>query len=283
MTTIISAPTRIEAWLQASEHLLEVEHDLNVILSIDSPGSDGAAARSAGTRINAFHKAEGADPLHTVAETIFPGWEYRHRGLRGMFDMYAKEYDVLKRGEPHRWGTYAHRLINRNTATGESVNPLGALIEKMRSEHQQKRRGTYRACYELGIAEGEYDLPLYNTVDDQGRRRGLPCLSHVSFKLYNGSVHLTAIYRSHDYRYKVPGNLLGLARLQACVAQEVGVPIGTLVVHSTYAYVDLAKGRAALKKVLVDVRGMLVKENTNDVAEHLRLRGPEDRPIRRKR
>src|SRR5205823_871708 len=100
MTMVISAPTRIDGWLQASEHLLEVEHDLNVILSIDSPGSDGAAASSTKARIDAFYAAEGADPLHTVAETIFPGWEYRHRGLSGMFETYAAEYDLLKRGEP---------------------------------------------------------------------------------------------------------------------------------------------------------------------------------------
>lgn len=259
MTMVFSAPTRIGAWLQACEHLLEVEHDLNVILSIESPGSDGVAARPAKASIDAFYAAEGADPLHTVAETIFPGWEYRRRGLHGMFDIYAQEYDMLKRGEPHRWGTYAHRLLHRRTAAGETVNPLGSLIEKMRNEHQQQRRGTYRACYEIGIAEGEYDLPLYNTVDDQGRRRGLPCLTHLSFKLYDGRVHLTAIYRSHDYRYKVPGNLLGLARLQACVAKEVGVPIGALVTHSTYAYVDMARGKGRLKKLLIDVRGLVTR------------------------
>lgn len=267
MTMVISAPTRIEAWLQACEHLLQAAHDLNVILSIESPGSDGAASRPTRARIDSFYASEGVDPLHTVAETIFPGWEYRHRGLRGVFDMYPTEYEVLKRGEPQRWGTYAHRLLHRRAARGEAVNPLSKLIEKMKNERQQRRRGPLRACYEVGIAEGEYDLPLYNTVDDQGRRRGLPCLSHLSFKLYDGSVHLTALYRSHDYRYKVPGNLLGLARLQACVAKEVGVPIGTLVVHSTYAYVDPAKGKRALKKLLVDVRSLMTKEAVHGLAE----------------
>lgn len=254
MTTVFSAHTRLEAWLQAAEYLLDREHDLNVILSIASPGSDGAPAHQARSRIDAFYAAEDEDPLHTVAETIFPGWEYRHRGLRGVYETYGAEYDVLKKGEPYRWGTYANRLLRRRTATGETVNPLRSLIAKMKNEHQQEHRGTYRACYELGIAEGEYDIPLYNTVVDQGRRRGGPCLSHLSFKLYDGSVHLTAIYRSHDYRYKVLGNLVGLARLQACVAQEVGVSIGALVVHSTYAFLDLAKGKERLKKLMNDLR-----------------------------
>jgi hypothetical protein len=93
MTTLLSAPTRIEAWLQASEYLLNIEHDLNLILSIASPASDGAGGRAISSRIDAFYAAEKSAPLHTVAETIFPGWQYRHRGLRGVFDTYPQDYD----------------------------------------------------------------------------------------------------------------------------------------------------------------------------------------------
>lgn len=269
MTTLLSTRTRLEAWLDAVDHLLAQGPDLNVVLSISSPGSDGVAARAARAQLDAFYASEGAHPLHTVAETIFPGWEYRHRGLRGVFDTYGDEYDALKSGHPQRWGTYAHRLVRRRTGAGDIVNPLKVLIKKMRSE-QQKHRGTFRACYEIGVAEGEYDVPLYNTVDDQARRRGLPCLSHLSFKLYNDSVHLAAIYRSHDYRYKVLGNLLGLARLQACVAKEVGVGIGSLVVHSTYAYLDPAKGKGPLKRLVGSLRGLLAKEGERELAHGVR-------------
>jgi hypothetical protein len=256
MTTLFTARTRLEAWLAAADFLLAPGHALNVILSITSPGSDGDVARPARLLIDEFYGSEDEFPLHTVAETIFPAWEYRHRGLRGVFDVYGEEYAVLKHGEPQRWGTYAHRLIRRKTAGGESVNPLDILIRKMRSEFLQENRGSYRACYELGIAESEYDLPLYNTVDDQGRRRGGPCLSHLSFKLDEGSVHLTAVYRSHDYRYKVLGNLLGLARLQACVANEVGAELGSLVVHSTYAYLPAGKGQKPFVSLLAGLRGL---------------------------
>ena len=55
-------------------------------------------------------------------------------------------------------------------------------------------------------------------------------------------------------------NLLGLARLQACVAHEVGVPTGSLVVHSTYAYLDLTKGRGPLKRLTTALRALLPKE-----------------------
>lgn len=261
MTTLFVAPTRLEAWLEASSYLLRVGPALNVILCISSPHTEGTAGVKARALVNAFCSSEGSAPLHTVAETIFPGWEYRHRGLRGIYETYGIAYDEMKRSAPQSWGTYAHRLVSRRAGDGTVVNPLRDLIAKMKSELGQTNRGAYRSCYELGIAEGEYDVPLYNTVDDRRRRRNLPCLSHLSFKLFNDGLHLTAIYRSHDYRYKALGNLLGLARLQACVAHEVGMPVGSLVVHSTYAFVDLERGKGALRTLLQDLQGLVAQEN----------------------
>jgi len=260
MTTVFESDTRLEAWLEATEYLLKRGPSLNVILSISSPGSDGIVADKAVSIMDRFFVEENQLPLHSVAELIFPGWEYKRRGIRGVYETYPnEEYPVLKGGAPQRWGSYAYRLLRRRTASGDIVNPLNILIKKMQSESKAKGGGAFRSCYELGIAEGEYDLPLYNTVDDQKRRRGGPCLSHLSFKLFEGEVHLTAVYRSHDYRYKVPGNLLGLARLQACVAKEVGVGIGSLVVHSTYAYVESGKGKKPLRSLLFAIRQLSMK------------------------
>ncbi len=230
---------------------------MDVILSVSAPASDGGVTRAANDRLNRFYASEEQAPLHTIAETIFPGWEYQRRGLRGVYELYPDEYDVMKRGEPQSWGTYAIRLVRRRSGDGSVVNPLDVMINKMRDEIQPGPGGTKTACYEIGVTQGEYDLPLYNTVADRNRRLGLPCLSHLSFKLWKGSVHLTAVYRSHDYRYKVPGNLLGLARLQACVSKEVDVGIGSLVVHSTYAWVDHRRGKGALTELVSDLRAII--------------------------
>jgi hypothetical protein len=252
MAVLLQRETRLEAWLAATKHLLAHGTELNLILSIGSPGSDVEQGREVSRRIDDFYVAENAYPLHTVAETVFPGWEYQRRGLRGVFELYPDtEYPLIKT----RWGTYAHRLLRRRTASNEVVNPLRTLIEKMKRE--ASRRGGFKAVYELGVAEGEYDMPLYNTVDDRRLTRGGPCLSHLSFKLYQEAVSLTAIYRSHDYRYKVPGNLLGLARLQACVGKEVGVSVGSLVVHSTYAYIEAGKGKKRLQELVATIDDLL--------------------------
>src|SRR5438876_368358 len=186
MAVLFSAATRLEAWLDATEYLQRTGPELNVVLSVSSPASDGAVTRAANDRLNRFYASEEQAPLHTIAETIFPGWEYQRRGLRGVYKLYPDEYDVMKRGEPRGWGTYAIRLVRRRSGDGSVVNPLDVMIKKMRDEMQPGPGGTKTACYEIGVAEGEYDLPLYNAVDDQNRRLGLPCLSHLSFKLSKG-------------------------------------------------------------------------------------------------
>lgn len=77
---------------------------------------------------------------------------------------------------------------------------------------------------------------------------------------------MIALYRSHDYRYKVPGNLLGLARLQGCVVREVGGSVGSLTVHSSYAYLNGSK--AAMRSLLRDLRQNAESEESRNVPTH---------------
>ena len=79
--------------------------------------------------------------------------------------------------------------------------------------HPSIRWGTY--AYRLVRRHGA------NGKQNGTRRMGGPCLSHLSFKLFDGAVHLTTLYRSHDYGYKVPGNLLGLASVLAELKKTV--------------------------------------------------------------
>jgi hypothetical protein len=52
---------------------------------------------------------------------------------------------------------------------------------------------------------------------------------------------LTAMYRNHTYITRCLGNLIGLGRLQAFVAKEAGVKLGSLTCVSTHAEVDNGK------------------------------------------
>ena len=270
MTRLFEVETRLDAWLDASRALVADGPMINVVLSIARPGTEGAAGKAARQVLDRFYAAQGQMPMHTVAETIFPGWSYQRHGFDGMYERYPDEYDLIRRASPQHWGTYAHRLLFRTNAENETVHPLRTLVGRMRDELSRPRRGPFRSCYELGVAEGAYDAPLYNTVDDARLAHG-PCLSHLSFKLVEKTVHLTAVYRSHDYTWKVPGNLLGLARLQACVATEVGASMGTLVVHSTYAYFEGAKG--ALRGLISEVEDAVAAAGAPSTRSAARGRG----------
>lgn len=263
MIKVVEAQTRLEAWLKAAKWLLDAGPTYNLLLDIASPGSDGPSAKAAYSAIDSFYAEEDVYPLHTVAETIFPGWEYKNRGIRGVFETYSKsEYPFVKK--VNQWGTYAQRMLRRETPKGV-INPLEVLIGKMRWALNQKSK--FRSCYEIsmGVPEleeiPEFELPLYRDETDARKHRQIPCMSHLSFKMFDDKVHAIAIYRSHDYRHKVVGNLLGLARLQACIAQEVGIGIGGMVIHSTYAWIEGGKGR--FKRLLSDISQTIQQSEDN--------------------
>ena len=235
MSHLIEAENLLDAWIHGARHVLESGPLLNLSLEVTSPdrrGGDGIVA----TRIDRFLKEAGQMPVHTVAETIFPATEYRRHGIRGVLDVYPNQiYPKIKPHPQVQWGTYAHRLVRRQTSTGIEINPLERLIDALKQELSS--RTTMRSRYELGLVDLNLDIPIHNQSTDSKRRMGAPCLSHLSFKLFENAVHLTAFYRSHDYSFKVFGNLLGLARLLACVASEIDQQVGTLVVHSSYAMI----------------------------------------------
>ena len=78
------------------------------------------------------------------------------------------------------------------------------------------------------------------------------------------SFYLTAVYRYQFFIQKALGNFKGLARLQACIAREIGVPkVGPLVCHATLATLEEGTneggqtrwGRRALEDLGEGLRG----------------------------
>lgn len=232
---MIPASTLAEAWLQTCHHLIAAPGwvDTTVVLHIAQPTLVRNHDQAVAAEIDQFLTSRGQFSNHTVAETIFPGYEYVRRGVDGVYRVYPDE--IYPRIENHpdmrNWGSYAYRLLRRRDSEGNVYNPLEYCIEKMK-DLQPKR-----AAYEVGLGFG-FDLATYDDDDDRRIRMGGPCLSHLSFKFIGGTIHLTAMYRSHYYMHRAYGNLLGLARLQSFVADQVGVPPGPLVCHSTMAVVE---------------------------------------------
>lgn len=65
----------------------------------------------------------------------------------------------------------------------------------------------------------------------------VPCVSMLDFWLPDGGVELVVYAHSLDFGKKAYGNLVELARLQERVAEEIGAPVGRLVVHAKSAHV----------------------------------------------
>ena len=261
MAHLVTEKTLLDAWIHGALHVLDNGPLLNLSLEITSPNQPGGT-RTLSKRIDEFLIGATEMPSHTIAETIFPAVEYRRHGIEGVFSVYPdKVYPAIKGHPKVRWGTYAYRLVRRQGIDGQTFNPLECIVDAMKQELNSN--APKRSRYELGISNVNFDLPVYDQSTDGSRCIGSPCLSHLSFKLFEGAVHLTAFYRSHDYSAKAYGNLLGLARLLACVAQETKQKIGTLTVHSSYAYA--VHHKRALRTCIEDLKCALGDDGDDDV------------------
>jgi hypothetical protein len=233
----VEAATCPEAWLKATDYLLTQSgySTHSMILDIQSPILMTASDFRVFDQVDRFLQKHECFPIVTVAGTIFPAGLYQKHGSAGVYDIYTKQvYPKIK----DQWGSYAFRMLHREKPDGTIMNPLQVLIEKLK--RQRKTKHPLRAAYELNFVDCFADIPLYDGTLDSTRTLSQPCLSHLSFRIRShDSLMLTALYRSHYYVQKTLGNLLGLAQLQGFVAKEVGMGIGPLVCHSTFAILEL--------------------------------------------
>jgi hypothetical protein len=94
----ITTKTCVEAWLQAVSLLSKMpgRYAYNVILDIEGPNTTTDSGRSIVQRVDRFLASHNADPLATVAETIFPLACYQRHGRKGVFEDYPeKVYPTL--------------------------------------------------------------------------------------------------------------------------------------------------------------------------------------------
>ncbi len=247
MAKLIVSESLGQAWVTAARHLAQCKDkkDRNLVLEICAPQKlskdDLAVIRGVDA---ALRKKRPDLSVETVATTIFPNGLARRFTRSELYPNYLK---LLAKGKKSgSWGTYAHRMMSRPGKNGSgTINPLDDLIERLLQTHTATK---YQSAYELGVSDPDidlappleghgYELPVFDPSRD-AKPLNVPCLSHLSFKLTNDKLDLTAIYRSQWYCQRALGNLVGLSQLHSFVGRESKYECGTLTCIATHAYLD---------------------------------------------
>jgi thymidylate synthase, methanogen type len=74
--------------------------------------------------------------------------------------------------------------------------------------------------------------PTVDTKNDE-----VPCMMLVDFKVRDGKLNTTGLWRSHDIYGAWFPNAVGLSNLAKYVAKKVGVDLGTLTIQSISAHI----------------------------------------------
>lgn len=112
--------------------------------------------------------------------------------------------------------TYGQRLRNWN----EKVDQIEYAIEKLKENPTSRR------------AIAVTWIPHVDTKVDE-----VPCMMLDDFKIRDGKVHLTTLFRSHDFGGAYPANLYGLSKLLEYVAERIGVAPGMITTISISAHI----------------------------------------------
>lgn len=256
-------PTLAEAWV---ETLRAVHHAggtaTNVLTTVSTPTLDQHALfREAYDRHIVRHRRRETEiyTAETVANTIFPEalyhrpqgkWAVDDRARfeaaeDALYDRYLTSYPILRRlAGASKHGTYFGRLVSWDCGKGEPINQLKVRIAALReAQLRQRPIRTWNAFdFSLGdeglvtAEEAPPGMQMYQPGDHRTlAQRGFPCMVHVDLSLVRGRINLTGVYRHQYLVTKGYGNLLGLARVQAFIAQQSGFEVGELSVLGTYS------------------------------------------------
>lgn len=250
MANFVTGSTVSEGWVNGLERLLAGDGEaVNFTVAITDPSAEDSSVRAV---VDAFiderraSRKRSVERVSTVANTIFPeAWYIERLGEKAeehLYEMERVSREVRHRHSGNRRGTYFERFVAWPGPNGATFNQLDQVIQRLRSSrlHGQRRGNSY----EMGVTTPQ-DEAIAAPVFVGGRDRqiiGFPCLSHTSFSLQKGVLHLAALYRNHEFIKRGYGNYLGLGRLLRFVAIQSGWPVGELTCISASVTVGSGAG-----------------------------------------
>lgn len=242
-------PDCATAWREALRAV--IDHGMeahNVILDVADPIAGATLADPVVRRVDEFLRSKDVKPVETVANTLFPtALSRRFRGP-DLYDAFMTKV-LPAAGKSGRWsGYYFERMINLRGPDGKVVNQIADIIDRIADPKV--------------VARNKFEIQTFDPTRDVTRSPyGGQCLSHGSFKLRKAdgveTLDLTVLYRNHFYVEKLLGNLIGLGRLMAFVADQSGVAAGSLTVVSTHACADQPKDAQNRQTSLAEIKALL--------------------------
>jgi hypothetical protein len=233
------------AWLEALGRLTECADGkaIHLAVCIRQPRQpeDQAIRRALDGFIeNARKRNRRLWPVSTVANTIFPAAFYQPHAehARGrLYELHAKAQRIQDRlGRESE--NYFNRLVAYPASDGDAFNQLEYIVDRMIKQRKPRkggRGGALSSAYEAGLTVPDgADLRVQAPGQDRNTR-GFPCLSHISFTLEHDRLNLAALYRNQHFVARAYGNYLGLIRIGAFVASEVGVELAEVMCLATHA------------------------------------------------
>lgn len=114
---------------------------------------------------------------------------------------------------PNAYFSYAQRLYSH-----ADVNQIEWLVNRLRNKPETKSA-------------------TISTLVAGDENAHLPCLSLVDFKIRDGRLNMTTVFRSQDILTRHPGNSMALSRLHTNVGDRLNVVKGTHFYHIISAHI----------------------------------------------
>jgi hypothetical protein len=233
----VLAETLSDGWLGAVRLLHDTpsRKAVHLIVRILDPMREVPEIRVAAAELITANNRGGDGPMpdvETTRNTIFPtAYARRTEGPQQLVAYYRERYAEIRRFRHNERGTYFWRIVAY--PRGKGNEPGDQLTDTVRKLSEELRSGSNKSS--------RYEINIYSERCDTSPM-SFPCLAHVSVHLHERHVHLQAIYRNESLIARGYGNFLGLAELQAYIAESAGAKTGELMITAGHAELDGLKG-----------------------------------------
>lgn len=270
---VVNEPCLSRAWAQAFLHIIDNsgKEITPLVLSVTGFQDKGVAVEDAALRqaLDELLILKNMQNVEDVAYTIFPErlWQMSGGNRAKLFEYYRlafPRYQAMNRKLNGR-GLYFERL----TSYSKDAPCAGNQLEWIISQHNNRS----------GVRRSMFQATTFDPVRDHvaSSQLGFPCLQHVTFEPTDDGLVANAFYATQLILKKGYGNYLGLARLAAFMAHEMGMPLARLNVMVGIEKLDeIPKTDALMSPLIAAARTCIAPPSSdNTVAAHSPRMEPE--------